>query len=358
MDGYFALYYCFYIGVYDGAIITAAAAWSFDMVISRREYLMTTSSSSWIAPTLISSSDSSSNGAGSDIIDRTSMFAAAEEEDEDRVVVVSSSSCANGALAMEQAIPGAYQHICMMLPTRTIRVGTEDGKKDIIIRQRPIEKDSLAGSTGVVVWNSSILLAKLLEALTWEVSNKQQQQQTVLELGCGTGLASIVVAACWGKGPSSRGVQIVATDGNPSVVELATENVRLNGYTKLIQTSVLKWNWFSAMEYADSADLVIGADLTYFSGNWPALAETMATVVKKPNGKILYLSLGHSGFNAEMDGFLAVASSYGLVIETQEQPWTEKRLIQLLWDQLTPNDRAVVMSTGGVRIIVLRHKFR
>jgi SAM-dependent methyltransferase len=276
-------------------------------------------------------------------------FVAIEED------VEVASSCANGALAVEQTVPGAYQQICMTLPTRTIRIG-ENHKKEIVIQQRQIDNVSLAGSTGVVVWNSSILLARLLEALSFEVIDKQQQQQeqwtTVLELGCGTGLASIVAAACWGPWIKS----IIATDGNPSVVELATENVRLNGYTERIQTSLLKWDLFSAMDYADSADFVIGSDLTYFSGNWPALAETMATVLKKPNGKVLYLSLGHSGFNAEMDGFLSVANSYGLVLETKEQPWTENRLIQLLWDQLTPNDREVIRSTGGVSIIVLRHK--
>lgn len=285
--------------------------------------------------------------------------------------------CAQGALTEEQAIPGAYQQPCMALPVRSIPVRKNNvvgavpqqqyqHQHALEIQQRTaatnpqqsLQQQQLAGSTGTVVWNSSLLLVRLLERLTTTTLDDNNNSmlrlgdQTVLELGCGTGLVSLA-ASCLGAR------RVIATDGNPAVVRLAASNIAQNhpstSATNAIEAATLPWGWLAATAYSETADLVLGSDLTYFSGNWPALAETMATVLKPDTGMALYLSLGHSGFNvqAELDGFLSVAAGSGLV-PAKSSGWSEQSLTHLLWeDCLTPSERTMIQNSGGVRVVAL-----
>jgi len=287
--------------------------------------------------------------------------------------------CRSGALAAEQAVPGAYQQVCMALPVRKIPVqtttttttsSTSDSKqKTTTTIELEVEQQATgAGSTGTVVWNSSLLLTRLMERLAAadndETTPKWIAGQTVLELGCGTGLVSLAAAALGAR-------SVIATDGNPNVVELAARNIARNREklltargeeedTTIMEATYLPWGLLPAMDYADAADLVVGSDLTYFSGNWPALAETMATVTKRKEGIVLYLSLGHSGFNvnAELQGFLSVAAGYGLMPVVGIETLSERYLTNLLYKEcLTPNERDMVSSSGGARVIALMRKY-
>ena len=266
--------------------------------------------------------------------------------------------CRNGALAAEQAIPGAYQQVCMNLPIRTVpihRYSKTNGSTPIELELEQLATG--AGSTGTVVWNSSLLLTRLLERLVVNGS-LLLSGKTVLELGCGTGLTSLTAAVLGAP-------IVVATDGNPSVVELAQHNIVRNQSKLPMDSRVtalhLPWGLWSAMDMAEMADLVLGSDLTYYSGNWPVLAETMATVVKRRNGMVLYLSLGHSGFNpnAELQGFLSVAGGYGLApVPEQVGFLSERYLTNLLWNEcLTFDERELVASSGGVRVLALARKY-
>jgi hypothetical protein len=118
----------------------------------------------------------------------------------------------------------------------------------------------------------------------------------------------------------------------------------------------LQWGLLNAMEYSDEdeADLVLGADLTYNSGTWRVLAETMVTIVK-PEGYILYLSLGHEGFNvnAEVDGFLSVAKEVGLVTANEIADIPVSNLLDSI---LTAQEALQLRQSGGSRVVVLRRK--
>ena len=112
------------------------------------------------------------------------------------------------------------------------------------------------------------------------------------------------------------------------------------------------------MEYSDCADLVVGSDLTYNSGSWRVLGETIGTILK-PGGRFLYLTCGHSGFGVkgELDGFAQVVSSNGsgsgsLVVDAAMGVKLEHALMTTLSDR----EKGVVDSTGGVRVLVLRRK--
>lgn len=206
-----------------------------------------------------------------------------------------------------------------------------------------------AGRTGVAVWNSGLLMTRLLDALTTQ-SPSWLKHKTVIELGCGTGLASITAAKL-------GALQVLATDGNADVVALAKDNILRNQVDNVAEATMLQWGFFDALDYADSADVVIGSDLTYNSGSWRVLTETLSTILK-PGGMVLYLTLGHAGFNVdgELNGFLSVVQSEGLVLvgETSNPPAPFQNLSQTLFQCISPQERAVIDATGGARLVLLQ----
>lgn len=251
-------------------------------------------------------------------------------------------SCRNGALVPEQAIPGAYSQVCMTLPNRVVPFSSGG---DISIQQEA----SGSGRTGMAVWNAGLLMTRLLQELASRAPEWFSQQQSILELGCGTSLSSI---ACHRLGAPF----VLATDGNPDVVRLAMTNLKANKLAgdTVVDAQVLQWGLLNAMDYSESTDLVLGADLTYNSGTWRVLAESMETVLK-PNGTILYLSLGHEGFNvnAEVDGFLAVAKEIGLVVVSEV---SGVNISDLVLSVLTPNEKIQLQRSGGARAVVLQRE--
>ena len=71
--------------------------------------------------------------------------------------------------------------------------------------------------------------------------------------------------------------------------------------------------------------------------------------------------MGHSGFNVggELGGFLSVAENAGLRLLTKEsQEWKESigsssSMDDLLASIITPEEKIVIDSNGGVRVVVL-----
>jgi len=262
--------------------------------------------------------------------------------------------CKNGAIMAESAVPGAYQQICMSLPTRSI---TLKSTGDVISVYQGITDDgngnganqggSIAGRTGVAVWNSGILITRLLDLYAMEEEGFFTDK-TVLELGCGTALASVAAS----KLGASR---TIATDGNDEVIRLAKRNLEFND-VRGGEAALLKWGALDAIDYYGEADIVMGSDLTYNSGNWGVLSETLSTVLK-PNGVAIYLTLGHSGFavEGELGGFLTTVQSQGsLVWMKEDSAYLEK----LLSKSFSKQDKDVIIGTGGFKVAVFRKKKR
>ena len=307
--------------------------------------------------------------------------------------------CQNGALIPETPVPGAYNSICMNLPQRELvfppynnNYNNNNKDSDNSIHVTIQQLTSGSGKTGMAVWNSGLLLSRLLVNLVTYDENFTNWWKTlpcVLELGCGTGLTSIVG---WKLGAP----YVLATDGNVDVLQLTKSNIKLNTHTNgndsndkgdtnnnnVIETKELSWGLLNAMDYNEMANVIIGSDLTYNSGTWNVLAETMATILKE-DGIIIYLSLGHDGFNvrAELDeGFLSVAKSYGLLpvskltipntlststSSSEESSTTTSSssssssisLDQLLDQVITSTERQqVIQPSGGARVVVLQKK--
>jgi len=156
--------------------------------------------------------------------------------------------------------------------------------------------------------------------------------------------------------------QVFATDGNDEVINLAKANIDTNQLSSLVQATKLQWGILDASDYSDTAEIVMGSDLTYNAGTWRVLAETVVSILR-PGGVFVYLSLGHQGFNVagEMDGFLTVAQNVGLVeLTTKNDVWPFQGgagfLTKALLDCISKDEKAILEATGGVKVLLLTRK--
>jgi ETFB lysine methyltransferase len=96
-----------------------------------------------------------------------------------------------------------------------------------------------------MVWPSGLMLADIM-------SREGLAGLDILELGCGLGVASLVVNA--------RGGEVLATDYHPNAEAFLDENSRLNG---LSATPFLRCDWRLPQDGIGRFDLIIGSDLLY-----------------------------------------------------------------------------------------------
>lgn len=91
---------------------------------------------------------------------------------------------------------------------------------DVVVSIRQRLQIISDGTTGLHTWHSSGALAE------WAIANAAEvfEGRNVLELGAGTGLTGLVVAAV------CRPARVVMTDGNAAVRQLLLDNVRANGH--------------------------------------------------------------------------------------------------------------------------------
>lgn len=96
-----------------------------------------------------------------------------------------------------------------------------------------------------VVWDSGRVLAHLM--LDYDVGGRR-----VLEVGCGIGLASLVL--------NHREVDITATDHHPDAAGFLEDNVMLNGGPEI---PFVRQGWTDGVSEMSEFDLIIGSDLLY-----------------------------------------------------------------------------------------------
>ena len=106
-----------------------------------------------------------------------------------------------------------------------------------------------------MLWPSGLLLADLL-------SREPLGRGRILELGCGLGMASLVVNA--------RGGDILATDYHPRAEAFLQDNSRRNA---LAETPFRRIDWRTPQPALGVFDLIIGSDLLY-EPDHPALLST------------------------------------------------------------------------------------
>jgi predicted nicotinamide N-methyase len=132
--------------------------------------------------------------------------------------------------------------------------GADLQMRSLLNRQQfhdPLGEAELAGISSAqwplfgLLWPSARVLAQAM--LTFELEGKR-----ILELGCGLGLASLVV--------HRRGGDVTASDCHPLAAAFLLENLRLN------QLPAMKYetgDWARANPRLGLFDLIIGSDLLY-----------------------------------------------------------------------------------------------
>lgn len=125
------------------------------------------------------------------------------------------------------------------------------------------------GTTGLRTWQASKLLSE------WCLENRHLlRSKRIVELGCGVGLAGMVV--CKTCCPLSY----TFTDGHEAVLQSVEENLRRNSVTEC-HTSVkmLRWGDHESFKEHCAADVILGADLVFDPAVVPALVSTLAALL-------------------------------------------------------------------------------
>ena len=156
------------------------------------------------------------------------------------------------------------------MPALRIRYQTiEFGEMDIHVRslrdsQEYSDDQGISDAIGIstsnwslfgVLWGSSVTLAQVMLGYSLE-------GRRVLEIGCGLGLASLVL--------SKLDADISATDYHPQAEEFLRKNVALNGAAKI---PFVRANWADGSIGLGDFDLILGSDLLYERGHPEALSE-------------------------------------------------------------------------------------
>ena len=105
-----------------------------------------------------------------------------------------------------------------------------------------------------LLWPSGRVLAQHM--LSFDIAGKR-----VLEIGCGLGLASLVL--------HRRGANVTASDNHPLAEAFLQENIRLNA---MLPIKYLCGNWNADNPALGLFDLIIGSDVLYDPGQPQALS--------------------------------------------------------------------------------------
>jgi len=137
----------------------------------------------------------------------------------------------------------------------THRVGDADYRiRALHDKQQFSDPDGSAERAGVspaswplfgVVWPAGLALAE-------EMSRRPVEGKSILEIGCGIGLTSLVLAR--------RGANITACDYHPLAGEFLRQNAELNGFAT-IPFHIARWE--GPNPELGQFDLIIGSDLLY-----------------------------------------------------------------------------------------------
>lgn len=120
-------------------------------------------------------------------------------------------------------------------------------------QQRVVVAESLDCDQGsTFTWPCAIVLATYLMSLGSNVL----KEKTVVELGAGTGLPSLVAALL-----GAKCVTITDRAEEPEMYQLLEESIRLNRVSNTCHCMELDWNRSTSHHFA--SDIILGADVLY-----------------------------------------------------------------------------------------------
>ena len=146
-------------------------------------------------------------------------------------------------------------------------------------------------------WPASLVLAEAVAA--WPLA-QGDARPTVLELGCGLGLISLVAA--------SRGYAVIASDYDDDALAFVRANAELNGISG-VETRYIDWR----EHHPDlRLDRIIAAEVTYERRNLEPIARFLRAHLK-PGGQALLVDRHRQ----VADGFPEIVRRIGLTIDVE-----------------------------------------
>ncbi|KAG0667796.1 hypothetical protein C6P45_005382 [Maudiozyma exigua] len=179
---------------------------------------------------------------------------------------------------------------------------------------------SASGTTGFRTWEASLFLCSYI------LANKQLfEGNNVLELGCGTGICSILLSK----------LNIInenyVTDGDSELVSnQLVKNFELNDILlknreqKKIKLQRLWWNEDTI---PSDIDIVIGADITFDSTLFDALCQCLLQCLQNCSMCLISATIRNQ---ETIDSFISITKSLGMRIEEIERTTTLKHKKNLL----------------------------
>ncbi len=164
---------------------------------------------------------------------------------------------------------------------------------------RPEALEELCPYFGIV-WPAALGLTQYLVAQP----KSSLEGQSILELGCGLAIPSMIV--------SKLGAQVTATDSHVDVPRFLEKNLKLNGISHLDYRQV---NWESESSGLGQYDWVIGSDILYERRYPESLAQTISRRVS-PHGQIVIADPGRPYLQSFADCMKSLGFSCTTQIET------------------------------------------
>ena len=206
-------------------------------------------------------------------------------------------------------------------------------RQNLVVERMGSRRSFGSDSTGSAVWGGGLALARYME----EQGQSYWRGKRVLELGCGTGIASITALKL---GAASA----VATDGDAAVLTLAAQNAERNldpAQRAGFSTAVLSWGGQAPNAFMQP-DLVLGADITYARDAWPALAQTLRSLRAHA---LLAASERRPGELAALSEFLTAAGLSNSVLESPLRRGYARDKIRILRLEPASNDSVCEITT-------------
>jgi predicted nicotinamide N-methyase len=190
--------------------------------------------------------------------------------------------------------------------TTTFRIGTSDYHvRALRDRQQFSDPDGQAERAGIssaswpmfgVVWPAGLALAEAMSSLAID-------GRSILEVGCGLGLSSMVL--------KRRQADITASDHHPLAEEFLRHNTDLNDLPPIVFRNA---PWEGPNPTLGRFDLIIGSDLLY-EREHPALLAAFLARHAKPAAQVILADPGRS--RCGQFGTMMAAQGY-----TRTEPWS------------------------------------
>ncbi|KAL2333810.1 hypothetical protein Fmac_015023 [Flemingia macrophylla] len=139
------------------------------------------------------------------------------------------------------------------------------------------------------------------------------RSKKVIELGSGYGLAGFVIAA------ATEASEVVISDGNPQVVDYTQRNIEANSGAfgdTVVRSMALHWNQEDTSNVADTFDIIIASDCTFFKDFHRDLARIVKRLLSKAGSSEAILLSPKRGNS--LDLFLELVKENGLHFSVTE----------------------------------------